>query len=151
MTFKDDSLGHLEAWLNDALHSDATSKDVYDSIVNTIKDEIEYHQRCLKRSQDLLIMVKGKSALLDIDKIHTNESQLYTSSKVTNAKTEKEYQDFWNPAKDDEAFEILGKVAKSFKTGVKTCFNRSEAWLELGEFHKRKRTHRLLYIKPRFM
>ena len=105
MTDKQNSLGHLEAWLNDALHSDATSKDVYDSIINTIKDEIEYHERCLKRSQDLLIMVKGKSALLDIDEIHTNESQLYTSSKVTNAKTEKEYQDFWNPAKDDEEFE----------------------------------------------
>ena len=105
MTNKENSLGLLEAWLNDALHSDATSKDVYDSIINTIKDEIEYHERCLKRSQDLLIMVKGKSALLDIDEIHTNESQLYTSSKVTNAKTEKEYQDFWNPAKDDEAFE----------------------------------------------
>ena len=105
MTDKQNSLGHLEAWLNDALHSDATSKDVYDSIINTIKDEIEYHERCLKRSQDLLIMVKGKSALLDIDKIHTNESQLYTSSKVTNAKTEKEYQDFWNPAKDNESFD----------------------------------------------
>ena len=105
MTDKQNSLGHLEAWLNDALHSDATSKDVYDSIVNTIKDEIEYHERCLKRSQDLLIMVKGKSALLDIDKIHTNESQLYTSSRVTNAKTEKEYQDFWNPAKDNESFD----------------------------------------------
>ena len=107
---KENSLGHLEAWLNDALHSDATSKDVYDSIVNTIKDEIEYHKRCLKRSQDLLLMVKGNMSALydtetDTDKIHTNESQLYTSSKVTNAKTEKEYQDFWNPAKDDEAFE----------------------------------------------
>ena len=107
---KENSLGHLEAWLNDALHSDATSKDVYDSIVNTIKDEIEYHKRCLKRSQDLLVMVKGNISALydtetDTDKIHTNESQLYTSSKVTNAKTEKEYQDFWNPAKDDEVFE----------------------------------------------
>ena len=107
---KENSLGHLEAWLNDALHSDATSKDVYDSIVNTIKDEIEYHKRCLKRSQDLLVMVKGNISALydtetDTDKIHTNESQPYTSSKVTNAKTEKEYQDFWNPAKDDEAFE----------------------------------------------
>ena len=30
MTYKENSLGHLEAWLNDALHSDATSKDVYD-------------------------------------------------------------------------------------------------------------------------
>ena len=107
---KENSLGHLEAWLNDALHSDATSKDVYDSIVNTIKDEIEYHKRCLKRSQDLLLMVKGNISALydtetDTDKIHTNESQLYTSSKVTNAKTEKEYQDFWNPAKDNESFD----------------------------------------------
>ena len=110
MTDKQNSLGHLEAWLNDALHSDATSKDVYDSIVNTIKDEIEYHKRCLKRSQDLLVMVKGNISALydtetDTDKIHTNESQLYTSSKVTNAKTEKEYQDFWNPAKDNESFD----------------------------------------------
>ena len=105
MTYKENSLGHLEAWLNDALHSDATSKDVYDSIVNTVKDEIEYHQRCLKRSKDLLVMLKGNlSAVYDTDDISTNESQLYTSSKVTNAKTEKEYQDFWNPAKDDEAF-----------------------------------------------
>ena len=110
MTHKEDSLGHLEAWLNDALHSDATSKDVYDSIVNTIKDEIEYHKRCLKRSQDLLVMVKGNISALydtdtDVDKISLNDSQAYVSSKVTNAKTEKEYQDFWNPAKDDEAFE----------------------------------------------
>ena len=107
---KENSLGHLEAWLNDALHSDATSKDVYDSIVNTIKDEIEYHKRCLKRSQDLLVMVKGNISALydtdtDVDKISLNDSQAYVSSKVTNAKTEKEYQDFWNPAKDDEAFE----------------------------------------------
>ena len=107
---KENSLGHLEAWLNDALHSDATSKDVYDSIVNTIKDEIDYHKRCLKRSQDLLVMVKGNISALydtdtDVDKISLNDSQAYVSSKVTNAKTEKEYQDFWNPAKDDEAFE----------------------------------------------
>ncbi len=107
---KENSLGHLEAWLNDALHSDATSKDVYDSIVNTIKEEIEYHKRCLKRSQDLLVMVKGNISALydtdtDVDKISLNDSQAYVSSKVTNAKTEKEYQDFWNPAKDDEAFE----------------------------------------------
>ena len=110
MTDKQNSLGHLEAWLNDALHSDATSKDVYDSIINTIKDEIEYHERCLKRSQDLLVMVKGNISALydtdsDVDKISLNDSQAYVSSKVTNAKTEKEYQDFWNPAKDDEAFE----------------------------------------------
>ena len=77
---KENSLGHLEAWLNDALHSDATSKEVYDSIVMTVKDEIEYHERCLKRSKDLMVMLKG------------NLSALYET-------------DPWNPAIDDEPFE----------------------------------------------
>ena len=80
MTYKENSLGHLEAWLNDALHSDATSKEVYDSIVMTVKDEIEYHERCLKRSKDLMVMLKG------------NLSALYET-------------DPWNPATDDEPFE----------------------------------------------
>ena len=80
MTYKENSLGHLEAWLNDALHSDASSKEVYQSIVNTVNDEIEYHRRCLKRSEDLMVMLKGNlSALYDADP--------------------------WNPIKDDEPFE----------------------------------------------
>ena len=80
MTDKQNSLGHLEAWLNDALHSDASSKEVYQSIVNTVNDEIEYHRRCLKRSEDLMVMLKGNlSALYDTDP--------------------------WNPQKDDEPFE----------------------------------------------
>ena len=80
MTYKQNSLGHLEAWLNDALNSDATSKEVYDSLIMTVKDEIEYHKRCLKRSEDLLVMLKGNlSALYDTDP--------------------------WNPIKGDEPFE----------------------------------------------
>ena len=80
MTDKQNSLGHLEAWLNDALNSDASSKEVYDSIIMTVKGEVEYHKRCLKRSEDLLVMLKGNlSALYDADP--------------------------WNPIKDDEPFE----------------------------------------------
>ena len=80
MTYKENSLGHLEAWLNDAVNSDASSKEVYDSLIMTVKGEIEYHKRCLKRSEDLMVMLKGNlSALYDIDP--------------------------WNPAIDDEPFE----------------------------------------------
>ncbi len=83
MTYKQESLGHLEAWLNDALHSDATSKEVYDSIVTTITDEIAYHQKCLKRSKDLLLMVKGNlSAITDVKE-----------------------GDYWNGGTPDEKFE----------------------------------------------
>ena len=112
MINRETSIGNLEAWLNDAINSDATSKEVYDSLILTVREEIDYHRRCLKRSEDLLVMLKGNLSALynndyneDIDKISLNDSQAYVSSKVTNAKTEKEYQDFWNPAKDDEAFE----------------------------------------------
>ena len=80
MTYRENSLGHLEAWLNDALNSDASSKEVYDSIIMTVKGEVEYHKRCLKRSEDLLVMLKGNlSALYDADP--------------------------WNPIKDDEPLE----------------------------------------------
>ena len=112
MINRETSIGNLEAWLNDAINSDATSKEVYDSLILTVREEIDYHRRCLKRSEDLLVMLKGNLSALynndyneDIDKISLNDSQAYVSSKVTNAKTEQEYQDFWNPAKDDEAFE----------------------------------------------
>ena len=112
MINRETSIGNLEAWLNDAINSDATSKEVYDSLILTVREEIDYHRRCLKRSEDLLVMLKGNLSALynndyneDIDKISLNDSQAYVSSKVTNAKTEQEYQDFWNPAKDHEAFE----------------------------------------------
>jgi len=98
---KIESLGHLEAWLNDALQSGATSKEVYDTISNTIKDEIRYHEKCLKRSQELLLMVKGRVTALD-DNI---PSQLFTSSKVTEAVTENDWNDFWKGDTSDELFD----------------------------------------------
>jgi hypothetical protein len=67
MNYKPESLGHLEAYITDALNSEASSKDVYDTIVNTIKGEIEYHKKCLERSQDLLLMLKGNLSEIDGD------------------------------------------------------------------------------------
>ena len=69
---------YLEAWVNDAINSDATSKEVYESLVDTIREEIDYHRRCLTRSEQLLIMVKGNLSALS---------------------------DPWHPAKDGETFE----------------------------------------------
>ena len=80
MINRETSIGNLEAWLNDAINSDATSKEVYDSLILTVREEIDYHRRCLKRSEDLMVMLKGNlSALYDTDP--------------------------WNPQKDDEPFE----------------------------------------------
>ena len=108
---KIESLGHLEAWLNDALNSGATSKEVYDTIANTIQDEIKYHEKCLKRSQELLLMVKGNLSALDTT-VPPIDSQLFASSRVTEAVTQKDWEDFWSPSSDrelDEVNEIIKK------------------------------------------
>ena len=101
---KIESLGHLEAWLNDALNSGATSKEVYDTIANTIQDEIKYHEKCLKRSQELLLMVKGNLNALDTT-VPPIDSQLFASSRVTEAVTQKDWEDFWKGDTPDELFE----------------------------------------------
>ena len=67
-SYKSETLGHLEAWLTDAINSETTSKDVYDTLVNTVKTEIKYHKECQKRAENLLLLLKGNlSALYDTE------------------------------------------------------------------------------------
>ena len=101
--YKNESLGHLEAWLNDALNSTASSKEVYDSIVNTVKEEIEYHERCLKRSQDLLLMLKGNlTALEDTAPVKYESSGRYS---FIGGESENAYEDYWKGDISDERFD----------------------------------------------
>ena len=101
--YKNESLGHLEAWLNDALNSTASSKEVYDSIVNTVKEEIEYHERCLKRSQDLLLMLKGNlTALEDTAPVKDESSGRYS---FIGGESENAYEDYWKGDISDERFD----------------------------------------------
>tara|TARA_B100000287_G_scaffold68045_1_gene59598 strand:- start:680 stop:1009 length:330 start_codon:yes stop_codon:yes gene_type:complete len=65
-SYQSETLGHLEAWLTDAINSETTSKDVYDTLINTVKTEIKYHRECQKRAENLLLLLKGNlSALYD--------------------------------------------------------------------------------------
>jgi len=108
----DDSIEKLEAWVHDSLNSNATPKEVYDKIVKTVEDRVRYYKESLSRSQNLLLMLKGNlSALytLDTDPIAgkydmgglVSDSQAYVSSKVTEAKSEKEFRDFFKPSMDN--------------------------------------------------
>ncbi len=108
----DDSIERLEAWVHDSLNSNATPKEVYDKIVKTVEGRVKYHKESLSRSQNLLLMLKGNlSALytLDNDPIAgkydmggpISDSQAYVSSKVTEAKSEKEFRDFFRPSMDN--------------------------------------------------
>ena len=94
---RSDSLGNLEAYIADALNSDATPKEVYDAIVNTTKEEIVYHKRCLERSENLLLLLKGNlSALYDKD---VNGDWYGGEDKIISR------EDVWNPAREGESFD----------------------------------------------
>ena len=68
--FGENTLEHLEAWVHECLVSDASPKEIYDSIVKTVKDEAKYHKESQKRAENLLLMLKGNlSALYDTDPI----------------------------------------------------------------------------------
>ena len=56
--YKSYSLEHLEEWVNDSLNVDeASAKEIYDCITQTIKDNIKHHQYELKKAQELLRMM----------------------------------------------------------------------------------------------
>ena len=51
--YKSYSLEHLEEWVNDSLNvNEASAKEIYDCITQTIKDNIKYHQYELKNAQE---------------------------------------------------------------------------------------------------
>ena len=96
-SYRSESLGMLEAYITDAINSDATPKEVYDTLINTVKEEIMYHKRSLSRSENLLLLLKGYlSALYDKD---VNGDWYGGKDKIVSR------EDVWNPTRDGESFD----------------------------------------------
>ena len=107
--YKDHSLKLLKEMVDDSINSEATPKEIRDSIVNTVRDQIEYHLKCVDRASEFLALLKHHDKTMPKD---DRNSELYTSSKVTEAVTEKDWDDFWSPSSDkelDQVDEIIKK------------------------------------------
>ena len=87
--YKDNPLEHLEAWLYESINSNAIPKDVYAVLVNTIEEQVNYHQEGLEKAQQLLSLVRGKESKVVKD-------VTYSSS---------DWQDFWEGRTPDDEFE----------------------------------------------
>ena len=105
--YKDHSLNQLKEMVDDAINSEATPKEVRDSIVNTVREQIDYHLKCIDKASEFLALLKhyDKTMPQEIPEDDRN-SQLYTSSKVTEAVTQKDWEDFWRPSSDEELVEV---------------------------------------------
>ena len=107
--YKDHSLKLLKEMVDDSINSEATPKEIRDSIVNTVRDQIEYHLKCVDRASEFLALLKHHDKTMPKD---DRNSELYTSSKVTEAVTEKDWDDFWSPSRDRELNEVNNIIKK---------------------------------------
>ena len=120
--YKDHSLNQLKEMVDDALNSEATPQEVRDSIVNTIREQIDYHLKCIDKASEFLALLKHYDKTIpeempqdyDFQVMSEDErnSQLYTSSKVTEAVTQKDWEDFWSPSSDEELVEVNEIIKK---------------------------------------
>ena len=112
--YKDHSLNQLKEMVDDAINSEATPQEVRDSIVNTVREQIDYHLKCIDKASEFLALLKHYDKTMpqaqdpDFEATPKDErnSHLYTSSKVTEAVTQKDWEDFWRPSTDEELVEV---------------------------------------------
>ena len=66
-SYNEYSLQQLDNWLHDAIGCETlTPQQIYDQIVKTVSDLVEYHASQLNRSADLLSLLKG-NRLIEFD------------------------------------------------------------------------------------
>ena len=99
------SLDQLKEWVENALDADITPQEVRDSIVNTVREKIDYHLNCVERSSEFLALLKHHDKTVVKDDNVVNGSSLFTSSKVTEAATAHDWDDFWKGNTPDELFD----------------------------------------------
>ena len=57
--YKNYSLEKLSEFLQDALQTEATPTEIHETIVKTLKKEIEYHDVCKRQAEDVLNLIGG--------------------------------------------------------------------------------------------
>lgn len=57
--YKNYSLEKLSEFLRDALQTEATPTEIHETIVKTLKKEIEYHDVCKRQAQNILDLMQN--------------------------------------------------------------------------------------------
>ena len=57
--YKAYSLQEVETWVRESLEADCTPKEIYDSIIDTVKNNMKYHRACYRDSVRLLSLLRG--------------------------------------------------------------------------------------------
>ena len=64
--YKAYSLQEVDTWVRESLEADCTPKEIYDSIVDTVKNNMKYHGACYRDSVRLLSLLRGNKNQLEV-------------------------------------------------------------------------------------
>ena len=64
--YKAYSLQEVDTWVRESLEADCTPKEIYDSIVDTVKNNMKYHGACYRDSVKLLSLLRGNKNQLEV-------------------------------------------------------------------------------------
>lgn len=82
--YKKYSLEQLDNWIHDVMNvDDLTPKEIYDTIVSCVQDNVDYHKKHLEKGAKLLSLMKGQ-----------HHDDLY--KEIIRAASDKDWDDFWN-------------------------------------------------------
>ncbi len=102
------TLKNLEESVREALESEATPKEVYETIINEIERTANYHRACLNTSAKTLSLFEDNIEVNDSydDFENPNPPQNVVSfnavsRKINEAKNESEWKDFFKPSMDE--------------------------------------------------
>lgn len=71
------SLNNLEEVLEDAIISDCTPEEIYDTIRTTVRRNLTYHRMCVRTANQLLTLINGTEHKDNVINIHQQELDDY--------------------------------------------------------------------------
>ena len=91
------ALKQLEEWIEDALESEATPQEIYDTIIHSVEKFAIYHRACLNHSSRLLSLLEDNIVVGGDDKIEGYDDFELPLPKQNNVVRMSDYteKDYW--------------------------------------------------------
>ena len=71
--YKNYSLRNLKEWVEDSLNSESTPIEIYSCVINTLQENINFHQKSLNRVSEVLSLFKNTKVISMMDKTKTSK------------------------------------------------------------------------------
>jgi len=83
---KNHSLENLSAWVVDCIESDASADEIYDTIVETIRQQNLYHKSCFNNGERLIKKFPASDQISNVTSMHNFQqvvSQFWEDKDIT--------------------------------------------------------------------